>query len=385
MSRNYQQAILLIIALGLYLFYFQFNEAIDFENCELCDAKQYKKVYDYFESGSEAQVAFPFYSRPLVPFLASIIPENRVTVAFHMVNLVFILLSVFTFKKLWNFLTIKPLFQWIGFGWLLTHWTGIIRYNLFDHLTVDVPLYFVQGLALLLFYQKKYKWFYLLTPLALLQKESFLAIAIMLLVIHIWYDKKDWFTEGKHLLFSLVFGVIIQKIALSLMPDQLDQRNSIMAILYHGKLAIDDPTRFVKWFAAFGSAFGVIPFIILFRIKSFNIKDSKELTLLIFSIMYCCFGLLAGEDMTRILFLGFPFIITLSLLFFQNQSTWLVLIAVALSAVSLHLYPLVIDNNWAVDYATMDFVYPWATYYLVAVIVFFVCFLVSRKRIVSQS
>lgn len=384
MRKNYQQAILFIITIGLYLFYFQFNETIDFENCDLCDAKQYKKLYDYFEAGNVSQIDYPFFSRPLVPFLASIVPRENVTIGFHVVNFLFILLSVFTLNKLWDHISITPWLKWIGFGWLLTHWTGIIRYNLFDHLTVDVPLYFVQGLALLLFYQKKYKWFYLITPLALLQKESFLAIACLFLFIHIWFERKSWYEEGKHLLFSLLIGVAFQKGILSLLPDQLDQRNSIMAILYHGKLAIDDPTRFIRWFAAFGGAFGVLPFIILFKIKSLNIRDSKELTLLIFSIMYCCFGLLAGEDMTRILFLGFPFIMTLSLLFFQKQSKWLVLIAIALSAVSLHLYPLVIDTNWAVDYASMDWVYLWAGYYLVAVIVLFVCFLVSRKRTVSQ-
>ena len=56
----------------MYAFYFQFNEPIDFENCKLCDAKQYKKLYDYFESGEVSQIAYPFYSRPFIPFLANI-------------------------------------------------------------------------------------------------------------------------------------------------------------------------------------------------------------------------------------------------------------------------------------------------------------------------
>ena len=385
MSKRYHHAILLYITIIIYVFYFRFNETIDFENCGLCDAKQYNKLYDYFEGGEATQIAYPFYSRPFVPFLASIMPGNKVTIGFHVVNFIFILLSVFTIKKLWDFLTIQSWLQWVGFGWLLTHWTGIIRYNLFDHITVDVPLYFVQGLTILLFFQKKYKWFYLITPLALLQKESFLAIAVMLLFIHIWFERKNWYTDGKHLLYSLLVGIAFQKGILSLLPDQLDQRNSIMALLYHGKLAIDNPTRFIRWFAAFGGAFGVIPFIILFKIKSLNIRDSKELTLLIFSIMYCCFGLLAGEDITRILFLGFPFIMTLSLLFFQKLSKWLVIIAIALSAVALHIYPIVIDPKWAVDYTSMDYVYPWAAFYLVAVAVLFFCFLAIRKRKVNQS
>ncbi len=364
----------------MYAFYFQFNETIDFENCKLCDAKQYNKLYDDFKTDKASQIAYPFYSRPLVPFLASIIPVKNVTIAFHVINFVFILLSVFTLKKLWDHLSIKSWIQWIGFGWLFTHWTGIIRYNLFDHLTVDVPLYFFQGLALLLFYQKKYKWFYLITPLALLQKESFLAVSVTLLFIHIWFERKKWYEEGKHLLYSLLLGIAFQKGILALLPDQLDQRNAMMAILYHGKLALNDPSRFIRWFAAFGSSFGVIPFIILFKIRSMNIKDSKELTLLIFSIMYCCFGLLAGEDMTRILFLGFPFIMTISLLFFQDQLKWLLILALVLSVPSLHLYPFPVDNKWGVDYASLDFVYKWASYYLIAMLLFFGVFLMSKRE-----
>lgn len=376
-----QQIFLILITLGLYFFYFQFNESVDFENCKLCDAKEYKKLYDYFETGTKSEIAYPFYSRPTIPFMASLIPSHTMSMAFHIVNLIFILLSVLTINKLWNLLHIKPWLKWIGFGWLFTHWTGLIRYNLFDNLTVDVPLYFVQPLALILFFQRKFKWFYLLTPFALLQKESFLAIGIVLLVIHIWFERSNWFKEGQHLLYSLLIGVLIQQVILSLLPEQLDQRSSLMAILYHGKLAIDDPKRFFRWFAAFGSSFGILPFIIFFKIKSIKFQDQKILTLLILSAMYCSFGLLAGEDMTRILFLGFPFIMTLSLLFFQNESKWSVGLALFLSTVSLHLYPFPIDNNWGVDYAPLAFVYQWASYYLLAAIILLATTTLLRKRL----
>lgn len=380
MNMKYQQAILLLVTLALYAFYFQFNETVDLETCRLCDAKEYNKVYSFFKTGVESQIPFPFYSRPLIPFLASLIPVGNVSTAFHIINLIFILLSVLTIHSLWNILSIKPWLKWIGFIWLLTHWSGLIRYNLFDHLTVDTPLYFVQPLSLILFFKRKYKWFYLLTPLAILQKESFLAITIVLLCLHIWMERKDWFQLGKHLLFSLMLGVFIQKAALFLLPEQLDQRSSFLAILYHGKLALDEPSRFIRWFSAFGSAFGVLPFLILFNIKSFKLQNQKELTLLILSIMYGLFGLLAGEDMTRILFLGFPFIMTLSLLLFQNESKWLMAIGLSLSAISLHLYPFPVDNKWGVDYAALGFVYQWALYFFMAVILFFGSFMFFRNR-----
>lgn len=385
MSKKYQQAILLFTTLGLYIFFLQFNETVDFENCQLCDAKEYKKLYDYFETGEISQIGYPFYTRPVVPFLASLVPGDNVTIAFHVINLIFILLSVLVINKLWDLLTIQPWLKWIGFGWLLTHWTGIIRYNLFDHLTVDVPLYFVQSLALLLFFKKEFKWFYLLTPLAILQKESFIGVVVVLLGVHIFEQRSLWFKEGRHLLYALSFGIFIQIAILKILPNQDHEWHPLLTLLLVAKMTLDDPTRIIRWFAAFGSAFGVIPFLIAFKAKSIKRQDTKVLTLLALSVMYCAFGLLAGEDMTRILFLGFPFIMTLSLLFFQNESKWVMVSALLLSAVSLHFYPFPIDNKWGVDYAPIEFVYQWAMYYFATFIIFFTSFMFFRKKTTSAN
>ena len=63
--------LLLLVITGLYILFFFFNEPIDFEICQLCDGKQYLKLYWYFENGTMSQISFPFYTRPLVPLLAS--------------------------------------------------------------------------------------------------------------------------------------------------------------------------------------------------------------------------------------------------------------------------------------------------------------------------
>lgn len=375
-----QQIILVLVTTGLYFFYLHHNKTIDFESCELCDAREYNKLYNYFETGESSQISYPFYTRPAVPFLASSLPGNNVTLAFHIINFIFILLSVLTINKLWSILKLKPWLKWIGFGWLLTHWSGLIRYNLFDHITVDVPLYFVQPLALILYYRKNFKWFYFLAPLAILQKESFLAIVLILLFLHIWNEKSSWFKEGKHLICSILIALIVQKGVLSILPDQLDQRSSLMAILYHGRWALEDPSRFIRWFAAFGGAFGVFPFIVAFEVKSISFNDSKIIPLLVLSSMYMAFGLLAGEDMTRILFLGFPFIITLSLLLLQKESKRIIIIFIILSLAPLRLYPFSIDTGWAVDYAPIAYVYKYAIYYLVALVISGMILLMSKRK-----
>lgn len=374
--------LLLLVTTGLYLLFFYFNEPVDFATCQLCDGRQYLKLYSYFENGTISQISFPFYTRLLVPLLASIIASNP-TVGFQIVNGVFMVLGVFAIRRLWEYLEIKPSLQWVGLGWLLLHWTGIIRYNHFDYVTVDVPLYFVQAITLLLFFRKSYLWFYLITPLALLQKESFLAILLVFIAAHIFEQRKNWFKEGKHLLFSLLLGVLIQKLMLAILPEQADQRNSILALLWHANLVYEDPTRLIRWFAAFGSAFGLIPFILLWKLKVDHWRDQRKLVLLALSLMYMAFGLLAGEDMTRILYLGFPFIVTLSLILFQSETKYFIITTVLLSLVSLRLISLPIENQWGVDYREMSYVYDWALYYGIALLFMIGSRFWIKKRIFS--
>lgn len=374
--------LLLLSTLGLYVLFFVFNQPVDYEVCQLCDGKQYLKLYWYFESGTASQLPFPFYTRPVVPFLASLIPGDDPVLAFHAINAIFMVLALVCIRNLWNYLDLKDSLQWVGFGWLLLHWTGIIRYNLFDYVTVDVPLYFVQALALLLFFRRKYRWFYILTPLAMLQKESFLAVMVGVLAMHILEARKGWFIQGKHLLFPLIAGVFIQKLVMVLLPEQMDQRNSLLAILWHANLVLEDPLRLIRWFAAFGSAFGILPFIILFKMKKQLTQENTLLTLLILSLMYCAFGILAGEDMTRILFLGFPFIMTFTLLLYQSESYTVLLIAVTLSLASLRIVQIPIENRWGVDYREMSYVFDWAIYHAIAVIVFVLAriWLIRQKK-----
>lgn len=374
--------LLLLVSTGLYLLFFYFNEPVDFATCQLCDGKQYLKLYWYFENGTMSQISFPFYTRPLVPLLASFVASNP-TVGFLLVNGLFMVLGVFAIRWLWEYLEIKPSLQLVGLGWLLLHWTGIIRYNLFDYVTVDVPLYFVQALSILLFFRKRYLWFYLITPLALLQKESFLAILLVFIAAHIFEQRKNWFKDGKHLLFSLFLGFLIQTLVLATLPEQADQRNSFLAILWHANLVYEDPTRFIRWFAAFGSAFGLIPFILLWKLKIDHWRDQRKLVLLALSLMYMAFGLLAGEDMTRILYLGFPFIMTLSLILFQSESKYFIIVTVLLSLVSLRLLTLPIENRWGVDYREMSYVYDWALYYGITLLVMIGSGFWIKKRIFS--
>jgi len=369
------------IAILLYGLFYWLSIPRDYSECSLCDAHQYTKLFEYFKFGTISQIKFPFYNRPLIPWLSSLIPGSDIKLHFDVINFLFFLPSLWIIRKLWNELELKAWAQGLGFMWLLVHWTGIIRYNLYDPVTVDVPLYFFQTLGFLLFIRKDYKWFFIVVPFALLQKESFLVEMLVLVVIHfIYHWRNEPWRNGKYLVLATITGVVIQKLILALLPGQLDQRSSFDAILYHGHLVIQDPTRFVRWFAAMGSAFGLIPIFIFVNFRRTKFQSSTYSTLVLLCLMYGSFGLLAGEDMTRILFLGFPFIMTLSLMEIQKSKSWPVVLTIFLSLVSLRISPFQIDAKWSVDYAEMSYVYSWAIYYLMSTIILLIFFFFHNKR-----
>lgn len=205
----------LVLSAGLFSFYYSFHTPLDYSKCSLCDGNEYQKVYDYFEHGTVSSIKFPFYTRPFVPLFASWVPGSNMHLGFYVVNLVFVLLGVLAIWHLWKRLKLSFLLIGIGMAWLLIHWSGIIRYNQMDMLTVDVPVYFTGALALIVLFSKKLKWFYLLTPLAILQKESFTPIMIVLIIVQLYYYRKnDWWSETKHLILSLCLALIIQKLVM---------------------------------------------------------------------------------------------------------------------------------------------------------------------------
>lgn len=366
--------VLIGLASLVYGFYYIFNSPIDYSSCELCDGHRYLKVYEFYKSGESFQVRHPYFLRPMVPYLASVLPIAQAKYAFDIINFLFFVLSLLTTLKLWQYLNLRLGYQLIGLSWFIFHWTGIIRYNLYDYYTVDVGLYFFHALALLIFFKKKYVWFYLIAPLAMLQKESFLSVCVLLTVIHIYFNWKNKPLSGVHIILATGLALAIQYIAIKTLPEQLDSKSALGAILWHGRWALQDPTRFIRWGAAIGSAFGLLPILVLLKFRWIKLENIQYSTLLVFSLMYFAFGLLAGEDMVRIVFLGFPFIMTLILKEMDQFNKKVIWVGLVLSLAAIHILPIDLNQITAVDRAPLVFVYKWAVYYSLAAIVFVVSY-----------
>jgi len=172
----------------LTFFIFQhIQPTISYEKFPLADGNQYSKIYYFFKKeANQQQVSFPFHSRIFVPFLASLFAGNKIIANFQAVNFIFTILSVLSIYLLWRKLKISKTLIAIGFFWLLFHWVGIIRLNQLDPITVDVPLYFFQTLLFLFIMERKYLLIILLSPIATLQKESFIVLILILLLYSIY-------------------------------------------------------------------------------------------------------------------------------------------------------------------------------------------------------
>lgn len=340
----------LLFTTFVWALYYYHQPVLSYEHLALADGNQYVKMYQYFTGEMDAyRVSFPFHSRMLVPWLASLVPANHPIQAFHTVNFVFTLLSVVMLLMVWRKLNIPFLLRLLGISWLLLHWIGIVRHNIFDPITVDVPLYFFQALLLYLLIEKRYVHLLWLTPLAAIQKESFIALIAGWLV----YETVRCYLQKKpqtHLFFgltALLIGIGAQYAVGYWLPPIEAGQSSVRTILVHGWLLFKKPFRVIRWITALFIAYGAFLYVGGKKLSALWQSYPHQL-LLLFSGIYLFFGLFAGGDFTRILFLGFPFIMTYLLIALRDEANWLPITMFTISIPILKITQAIPDagKNW---------------------------------------
>lgn len=380
----------LVLGSAAFFFYNSLQPVVDYSQAPLFDGNQYQKIYDHFRSDTQpGKIAFPYHSRLLVPYLASKMPFQNWIANFQALNFIFMLLSIAALHGLWKRLNIPTYMMFIGFGWLLFHWTGMIRLNQFDPANVDVPLYFFQTVLLLLVFSKKYRWLTLLGPLATLQKESFIALLVFLLIYHLVFDRNRWplLWTGVALVLS-----IITKFGANQYFGAIQDISSFENLYRYALEAGAEPFKLVRWPAALFTAFG--PWLVLLFLKyaKIDLSRTENRMLILFSLVYGSFGLVAGGDTTRILFLGFPFIATLCFYTLKNEHWSVLLVALALSLPLMRLASLLPDpvlqgslfKSWYPELANEMVVLLWLVYALLCAGLLF-WFTRFRKRLENQN
>jgi hypothetical protein len=313
------------LMLGLLSFFFyQWNQPhLSYPLAETFDGNDYQQAYQYF-TGQQADylVPPPFHKRILIPFLASR-AKRGIIEDFQLINLIFSLFSIWITFVLWRRLGIELKWMLFGFIWLLFHWTGMIRLNAFDPITVDVALYFFQALLLWIIIERRFFWLLLLAPLATAQKESFIGIMIILSLYALWHNHKE--KDGYYNI-----GIILISTALSLLalitiehyfPPSYEGRGAFIMLAYQMKQTLLNPFKLVRWIGAVSMAFGPLLWLALFHYKKHFYLENRRNLLAILTLVSLGYGLLAGGDSTRIIFLGFPFIMTFALSETQNSTS----------------------------------------------------------------
>lgn len=310
--KSYWLFIFLGLTVVVFFFYRQLQPPLSYDFAPQFDGNDYRMIYDYFEGYRTAfKVPFPFHQRLLVPFLAHWVGDDIIP-SFQIINFVFSLFNVAMLFLLWRSLGFELKWFWAGMIWLLFHWTGMIRLNAFDPITVDVPTYGFQALFLWLVIRRKFIHLLWLAPLAVLQKESFLALPIILLIYAIWHNRKtqEGFYPIPILVGVILASVLCQSLIQVYFPPSSEGKSAFITLAYHAKEAITQPFEIVRWLAAMSMAFGPALWLTFFHsAKKYRYDNTRNL-LILFSGLYLAFGLLAGGDMTRIIYLGFPFIST---------------------------------------------------------------------------
>jgi len=310
---HYLLIILLFIAIALFLFYAKIQPQLNHDFSALFDANKYLDVYHYFRGNeSTYKIPFPFHTRIFVPWLASLMPFNDPVDNFMAVNFIFMVLSIVSIYFLWIRLGISHEFIVTGFFWLLVHWVGIIRLNIFDPITADVPLYFFHALLIGFIIRKRFYWLLVLAPLATLQKESFVGLMVITFITSLYVFRKKTISKMD---LTLVFTAMILSIgaktlANNIFPPVEEGKNSMMILLFHARETFLNPFRLLRWLIGVFTAFG--PLLILanwYKIKNKKIFSGNEY-LIMLSLTSLGFALLGGGDFARLAFLGFPFIMT---------------------------------------------------------------------------
>ncbi len=364
-----------LLTLFLSVYYQAQQPQMDYTACKQCDGKQYLHTYNYLRGETkEFQVKFPFHSRVFVPWAVSFWSREELSQGFWYFHLLFSLLTVNALVYLWTSMGIAWQLQAIGITWLLFHWVGIIRYNQYDWITVDVPLYFFQTLFLIFVVRA---WYFGLVPLAIVataQKESFIPILVLLVLWQVYNYLTHKSPISVWVVFALVAAVLSKELLTWFFPP-LGSGNpsSLITLLFFIRETLRQPLDLVRLFAAFFVGFGAWAWLALKYLNSASLKQKNTILLLLYSLMFIAFGVLAGRDMTRIVFLGYPFIMTLILYLLHSQkaTTQELLLAGGCSLPLLRLLSVINTEqdrvqDWLMEFAPMSLVSAWAVYAVVS-------------------
>lgn len=380
---------LIIICGSIICLYFYFLQpANNFSANEKADANEYLKIYEYFQGDHEwKNVRFGIHNRIVIPFLASLFPNENASLNFFALNSILAILSLLTLYLLLAQLNfeqkqILPILLFFSF-----HYLGPFRQNAVGPINVDVGVYLLEILFLWLLIKRKFIPLIIIIPIAVATKEVFLAITVVIFFLglscRIIFKDKSF---SMPLLFMMLFiGLITKWMLNEIFPSTSPGRNSILVMAFHFRELILNPEHFWRWILSLFAAYGGFLFLLLkkYNYTGFNSYDSWIIYTL--SLAVLSLSILGGMDYARLIFLGFPYVI-ISIFLLSNpgiKTIWLATVMslllarfwVKMPAISLNLSPY---NSWMPESANLNYLLIWS---LVLALSFGVFYFINRRLI----
>lgn len=342
---------LVFLLLGSFLF---INHILYFSPSQcygLGDCVKYSSMFDsYQENIFPAIIDYPFNLRILVPYIAKCFSNTfllNINNSFFAINILsgyFVIIFVYLSMASLN---LKNFHFMIFFLWFFLHPIGFSLYYAVP-ISIDPFIYALISIVIYCYVACRYISLIVICFIGLLAKESFLFIILMLMfteLLTICYENNKQKKVRMVFIFFLFIEIILYSYSkkyflITLFPQsQPYEITSLGTIRYWLHEVVLDPKRIIVWVSSLLCSIGGISFMFINYIGKFPIilKDKVLLFLFLCSCGFMIFGLLAGSDMSRIIFNGIMFVFFLSFLLL-NRNILLVLFFISFIATYLYTY-----------------------------------------------
>ncbi len=355
--------LLLIVIFICSFFLFFWSKTIKPLPCEgASDCVRYNAMFESFKNNSfNVKIEYPYNIRPLAPYLASLLSSNPIE-GFHFLNGISIILfgcSFFAISKILNFTYMEFI---IFVFWFFFHPLGVRLYY-YNPIHVDPLCYAFYGWLTYMFINKKRINFLVLLFLSFFAKESFIFIAIISIIaesiflIYQYYKNKIIHYDNALsilgvLIIIFLYKVIQKTLLIKIFPQAENYEiSSFVTILYFLVSVYKDPKLLIVWIGSFFMATGCFSVLIFGKLKNLiKLYRNRELIFLFLgTIGFIVLCLLAGSDMSRIIFNGIIFIICF--LFYLNhdlKNSYLLLILIV--SITIVLNANIILSSYCIEY-----------------------------------
>lgn len=363
------------VCIGFYLFQPPNQFAIN----PKADANEYLKIYEFFQ-GARVWENFRFgiHNRLVMPFLASQLPWQNPSFNFFLINSLLAILSLLALYYLLEYFEIKRTYSFLVLVFFSLHYVGPFRQNAVGPINVDMGVYLFEILFLLFLLKRKYLLLMLLAPVAIATKELFLAliIAILVLALAMRFMFNDKSMSIPALVIMLLFGIFTKLLLNHYFPSASPGRNSLMVMAFHIREMIIQPDHFWRWILSLFAAMGGFLFLVIKKYPGMEIKNNPVLIVHVLSLSVLALSIIGGMDYTRLVFLGFPYLIVSVLLSRPSTNEFLLawVMSILLSrfwiempVISLDLKPY---NQWMPESADNKYLVMWTVAMILAYAIF---------------